>query len=181
MLDVLRKFFCDQMATGWAGGDDGNSATMVILGAEFQGKYLVRDDRKLGLRLMDQWGNDPVTGQPTGSVTIETLTRPSLLLWAMWFGGKPYKKECLPFLREEVLLPVYQSGEFYGGRGKNWTGSFGTDNFLYSNTWTGDFSRFSGEERIVGRETELLEDGRTSVRVPMGGHRYWGGSFSFLR
>lgn len=162
-LEALKTFYCKQMSTGWAGGDNGRRGYEIVLGKKIEGKYLVREDRGLGLRLTDQWGEDPATGKPTGSVTIVPIKRPSLLLWAMWFGGESYRPEAIPFLRH-VLRKNHEQGE--GPRGPK---EYHRDQLIYRCHLEGDFAQFTGTEQVCDQERSL------------GRHLFWGGSFSFLR
>ena len=168
-LAETKEFFFRGARAGWAGGNNGSPLQVKdgSPGMENWKEAIYRDLLGFaGFRFVDQWGTDPDSGRPSGSMTI---THWNKLVWGMWVGGNTYDKEVFPFLRE-VLFETYLKGEFCGGRGP---AEYRKGNLLYTNAFEGDFSRFRGKECI-----EYVDD--NGEKKLAGSHEYWGGSFVFL-
>lgn len=155
-LDKLQAFFFRAMQYGWASGNDGVS--IAALTGWKQISFADPEPAFAGLHLLDQWGEDPVSGFPTGSTLI---TYYGVLAWAMWYGGGAYSKEAIPILRA-ALMRKYSAFEFEGGRGpRSFIDQSGA---RYINRWSGTFKRFEGIEQV-------------QLPGKLGGsHEFWGGS-----
>ncbi len=163
-LKRLEDFFFAGMPNGWASGNNGMPSPYIPNWSII----VYRDDQKFpGLTLLDEWGDDPDSGKPSGRTLIMEEQMPS---WAMWSGGEQYLPQDLPVL-QAALMENYSKGIFMGGRGP---AKFKQDGLIYTNGHTGTFARFQGNEFII-------QPGMLLSEAKRGEHDYWGGSLVYLQ
>lgn len=169
MLAKTEEFFFLGARAGWAGGNSGSPiermAGLPGIGKWREAVYEGSLDFE-GYHFADRWGEDPESGNPSGSMFI---THWNIPVWGMWIGGDSYNKDVFDFL-QKALMENYQQSEFCGGRGPS---VYQEGNLRYVNVWEGDFTHFEGYERIE----YIGEDGKAQLA---GSHEYWGGSFVFI-
>lgn len=133
--DNIKQVFFDAMKKGYANGAQG-APIISIPGStkvEFKSNHW---------RVIDMWVTNVKSHRSTGQTLIYYNKD---LVWHMSYEGW-YEKSVLGFLKN-ALYHTYKSGEFFGCRGPvTHQEPFG--GFVYSNSWKGDFSEFSGFEKI---------------------------------
>lgn len=163
-LLTLQSFFFEGALHGWAGGNDHRSVPVTegVPGMEGWMEISYENQGRFpGYQFFDRWGQNQDTGVPSGHLCI---THSGITVWCMYVGGGHYDPDVLPYLRQ-VLKETYQGELFFGGRGYR---ELREGRLLYTNQFTGDFSQFSGQEKI-----EYMDrDGR---KTQSGFHHYFGG------
>jgi hypothetical protein len=104
-----------------------------------------------------------VTKESDVSFGTTMITFEEQPIWFMQYSGQ-YQKEAISFLKQ-ALTYAYEDCHFNGGRGpENFTAKDGS--MFYENSWSGDFTKFTGHEHIYGK----------TLKEILGYHHYNGGS-----
>ena len=162
MIEVkeIEQVFFEAMVDGWARGAKKTTIS------EFPGSKAIVWKKGLW-RVVDCY----VVG-PLVEGTIAPLATPgnksagstmiwhsNIPVWMMSYGG--YYAEAVIALLKRVLLAAYEERKFFGCRGGP---PYISGPLTYTNEFQGDFSRFSGREKISDHWSATL----------MGWHEYWG-------
>jgi len=136
---------------------------LIVEDPLIQDGKIMKHQKRFGdflLVFTDRWWN----GGGQSTFHLQNIVGQQILLWSMTYSGS-YNKIAIPTLMG-ALRTTYNAREFCGGRGPNMYPS-DDKTMTYFNTYDGDFSHFSANEKIlgkVGEEQRLL-----------GGHYCWGG------